>query len=108
VTRYILSRADLYARLNEVDEMYGLEESAYCGYPPCGGCFSCLRAQVSYQFDNERMQANCFQAADFECAPYVIDAYELTHGYSQAFAPHHDHWRCFQAGEGVRRWPWIF
>ena len=94
--RYILSREDLYARLDEVDDT---ERCMPYGDPPCGGCADCIRAQISHWFYQERDQASRFQDAGFECAPYVIDAYELTHGYSQAFAPHHETWRCRMLGE---------
>ena len=95
--RYILSREDLYARLDEAD---GDDHCVtLCRDPPCGGCSHCIRAQISYWFYEERKQATRFQDAGFEWAPYVIDAAAITHHYSQAFAPHHDSWQCRTAGE---------
>jgi len=97
--RFRLSRMDLRTRMQEAYEMYGDDSCNPGGDPPCGGCGCCILAQVSYYFGIERQEATRYQDAGFEYAPGVIDARELTNGYSRAFAPCHDSWQCKIAGE---------
>ena len=100
-TRFILSRADLYVQMEEMEAAMGGEEYNCSGWDgPCGGCARCGRAQVSYYFDQMRREADRYHSAGFEWAPKAIASFRV-------WAERHDSYSCWTAKErpeGVFPW----
>lgn len=72
-----LSDADGHLRHAILEIAYGSREDDCRTYsfgdPPCGGCAGCIHAQTEHYFVQEKMQAERYQNAGLEWAPYVID-----------------------------------
>ena len=100
-SRFILSRADLYAQMEEMEAAMGGEEYNCSGWDgPCGGCARCGRAQVSYYFDQMRREADRYHSAGFEWAPKAIASFRV-------WAERHDSYSCWTAKERPEgTFPW--
>ena len=100
--RYYLSEQDRKDRLENALEHMGGDDSSCGGYDPgtvCGGCTSCILAQVSWAFWEERREASRYQAAGLEYVdPNVLPWWSIvTHGGKRA--PFHDGFGHMLAGE---------
>lgn len=95
------SMAELNQQIAWVVDQFGPDAKGCGGWtwdPPCGGCVSCVIAQVSHGWHNLRAEADRYQAAGFEWAPFVIDWYAIViMGGSMAVS--HDWYGHYRAGE---------
>jgi len=97
-SRFLLSKADLDARLQDADEHGGGPEYDCWGVGspdgPCGGCGRCFRMMESHYFEKSRVEAAHYHAAGFEWAPYAIDL-----GHFPGFGGYHESYGCAMAKE---------